>query len=122
MATEQKVCSITRLAGADLSNSQYLFVEQSAAGAITVCNAAGEFSLGVLQNDPTSGQAGTVAVSGVTKVVAGGNVAIGAKVATTAAGKALTATTGHQIMGEAISGGALDEVISILLRPSGAAA
>jgi hypothetical protein len=122
MATEQKVCSITRIAGADLSAAQYLFVEQSTAGTITVCNGAGEYALGVLQNDPTSGQAGTVAVSGVTKVVAGGTVAIGAKVTTTAAGKALTATTGQQILGEAMSGGDADEVISVLLRSSGAAA
>lgn len=120
MSIEQNVITITRTAGADLSAAQYCFVEQSSAGAITVCNTAGENALGVLQNNPPSGQAGAVACNGVTKVKAGATIEPGNQLTTTAAGKAAVATSGQVIMGEAISGGADGEIISMLIKPMAA--
>ena len=117
MATEYQVVCLTRVAGADLSAAQYKFVEMSSAGTVTVCNTAGEGALGVLQNDPTSGQTATIAYEGVSKVVAGDTVAIAGKVSTDNAGRAIPATTGHKILGVAMSGGAVGQIISVLLKP-----
>lgn len=118
MAVDYDLDVLTRLAGADLSTTgQYRFVEQSSAGTVTVCNSAGENALGVLQNNPASGQAATIAVGGVTKVLAGATIAIGEQLATTAAGKAAVATGGQVILGEAMSGGADGALISMLWRP-----
>lgn len=118
MAVDYDLDVLTRLAGADLSTTgQYRFVEQSSAGTITVCNAAGENALGVLQNNPASGQAATLAIGGVTKVIAGATIAIGDQIATTATGAAAVATNGQVILGEALSGGASGAIISMLWRP-----
>lgn len=118
MAVEYDLDVLTRLAGADLSTTgQYRFVEQSSAGTVTVCNGAGENALGVLQNNPASGQAATIAVGGITKVLAGATVAIGEQLATTSAGKAAPATGGQVILGEAMSGGGDGVLISMLWRP-----
>lgn len=118
MAVDYDLDVLTRLAGADLSaTGQYRFVEQSTAGTVTVCNSAGENALGVLQNNPTSGQAAVVAVGGVSKITAGATIAIGDQLATTAAGKAAPATNGQVILGEAMTGGADGSIISMLWRP-----
>ena len=55
-------------ASADLSAKQYHFVKISGAGTVTVCAAATDVPVGVLQNAPTSGQAAEVCAMGVTKV------------------------------------------------------
>lgn len=118
MAIEQNLDTITLVAGADLSSSQYKFVESNSSGTATVCNTAGEYALGVVQNDPTSGQAATIAVSGVSKVVLGGTVAINDQISTDNSGRAIAATTGHKILGIAIVGGAVGNIGSVLLRPA----
>lgn len=118
MAIEQNLVTITRAAGADLSSSQYKFVESNSSGTATVCGTAGEYALGVLQNDPTSGNAATIAVSGISKVVLGDTVAINVEVSTDASGRAIPATTGHKIVGIAIVGGAVGNIGSVLLRPA----
>lgn len=118
MAIEQNLVTITVVAGADLSSSQFKFVESNSSGTATVCNAAGEYVLGVLQNDPTSGQAATVATSGISKVVLGGTVAINDQISTDASGRAIAATTGHKIVGIARKGGSVGEIGSVFLRPA----
>lgn len=116
MAQEEKLTTITRPANADLSTKQYLFVEMDTSGNVGACNSAGELAIGVLQNDPdASGRAATVAIGGVSKVVLGGTVAINAKVATTAAGKADTAASGNHVMGICVKGGVLNDIGEVLL-------
>lgn len=95
MATEQNLICLSKVAGADLSAKQYYGVALQSDGEVEVANAAGEPVLGVLQNNPTSGQTATVAVSGVTKMIAGGVIAVGAYVAVDANGKAKTAVAGR---------------------------
>jgi hypothetical protein len=110
--------NITRTAGADLSAAgQYRFVEQTNTGAITICNSAGEKALGVLVNNPASGQAATVAVGGLVEIEAGATIAPGDLLATTAAGKAAVATNGQVILGEALSGGGDGAIVSMLFQP-----
>lgn len=118
MAIEHDLDNISRVAGADLSSAQFKFVESNSSGTVTVTNAAGEYVLGVLQNNPASGQAATVAVGGISKVVLGGTVSINDQISTDASGRAIAATTGHKIVGIAIKGGAVGEVGSVFLRPA----
>jgi len=86
MATEQILKSVTATAGADLSTHQYKFVKLSANKTVVLCAAATDIPFGILQNDPTSGQAATVAVSGVSKVVFGASIAAGLFAGTSATG------------------------------------
>lgn len=116
MATEYDVETFTLPAGADLSAKQFYFVELNNTGKVTVCNSAGERAFGVLQNDPTANQAATIAIGGVAKVIAGDTIAIGDQIATDASGRAIPATTGQIVLGDAISAGAVGNVVSVLLR------
>jgi len=59
--------SITLEAAADLSSSQYRFVTLDANGKAAVCGTNSK-PIGVLQNKPTSGEAATVMVAGITKL------------------------------------------------------
>jgi len=86
---------VTLAAGADLSAAQYHFVKLDGAGAVILCAAEGEEPLGVLQNAPASAAAAVVRYEGVTQLVGSTNLAIGARVATTAAGRAKAVVTGR---------------------------
>lgn len=81
-------------AGADLSAKQYYFVELDSNGAVTACNGATDKAIGVLQNDPTSGQAALVCILGRTKVIADAAIAIGDLLGTSADGQADPKTPG----------------------------
>lgn len=106
-------------AGADLSSSQFLCCVLDASGDAVLAG-DGAACLGVLQNDPGSGDAAQVNGPGnTTKVVFGATVAAGALVASDAAGKAVTATTGEYILGECIVGGDADEVGTVHLTMPG---
>lgn len=117
MALSERLNSITRPAGADLSAAQYRFVELDTAGKVTQCNTQGELALGVLQNDPDAAdRAAEVAVIGsVTKVTLGATVAANAKVMTDSTGRAITATSTNHVLGLCIKGGAVGEIGEVLL-------
>lgn len=119
MSSSERLNPQTFVAGADLSTTgQYRFVELGSGGTITVCNAAGEAAIGVLQNKPGSGQAGNVACVGSrTKVIAGAGVTAGAKVTTDNQGRAVTAASGNHVHGTACStADAAGDVIEVLLH------
>lgn len=97
----------TYLAGADLSAAQFRFVEFTS-GNVTRCNAAGERALGVLQNNPKSGAAADVVLTGITKVVASAAIAQGALITTTNDGKAVTAASGNTVNGRALEAATAD--------------
>lgn len=103
-------------AGADLSALQYTFVDLNSSGA-AVAPSNGARAVGVLQNAPTSGQAATVAKSGISKVVAGGSITRGASVTTNGSGAAIAATTGLQIHGVALYAADSGDIIPVLLKP-----
>lgn len=119
MSSEQKLNCITRIAGADLSAAQYRFVEPGAGGTVTRVNAAGEAVLGVLQNNPGSGQAATVALTGSrTKLVAGAALSENDDITTDNQGRAITAASGHRPHGIALeAAAAAGDIISVLLVP-----
>ena len=122
MATTQATISISLLAAADLSTKQGLFVEVTAAQTVNVCNAITDVAVGVLRNKPdAAGKAAEVDILGTTKVIAGAAIAVGAKVAPTAAGKAQTAVTTQYARAIALSAAGADgDEIEILLLPIGA--
>lgn len=108
MATEQKVQTITLVAAADLSAKQYCHIKVDSNGKAAVA-AAGEFAIGILQNNPGAGQAATVAYSGVSKVLAGGTVAAGATVKSDSNGKAADAMEANTNTSDA--GGVTDPLV-----------
>jgi hypothetical protein len=108
-------------ASGDLSSAQYKFVELTT-GQLTVCNAAGDFALGVLTNKPAAaGRSGNVVIFGPTKVKCGGAVTAGDLVTTDNAGLAVTVNpiggagdVNKAILGRAMStSSGTGEVISV---------
>lgn len=106
-------------AAADLSGKQYHFVRASAANACNQSSLASDTAvLGVLQNNPQSGQAATIAQQGLSKVVAGGSITVNALVTTNGSGRAAAAVSGDMVMGRALEAAANDgEVITVALQP-----
>lgn len=100
------VC-ISAAATGDLSSSQFYIMKWAAQDVVGLCtsstmNAAA--AIGVLQNDPTTGQAAEVLVFGPTKVVAGEAITVGSLLTCSTAGTANIAnTTGEYCWGRALS-------------------
>ena len=86
--------TFTRVAGADLSSSQYYFVKLSTTDTVVVCAAATDIPIGILQNAPTSGQEATIMVTGISKVSADAALSIGQLIRTAADGQADAKTVG----------------------------
>ena len=126
MAIDEAPVLVTMLAGADMSDAaaaaaqgQYHFVKQNTtAQTVVICSSQGEEVFGVMYDKPISGQAGAVAVSGVCKVMAGGAITIGNDVTVGADAQAEAAATGDAIAGKAMTTGADNQLMTILLRPS----
>ena len=100
-------------AGGDLSAeaNQYKFVELNSGGDVTVCGAAGDLPIGVLQNRPKLGEQAQVRVLGVTKVQADAALATpGAFIGTSADGqadaKALTDGGAEYVVGRTLTASA----------------
>lgn len=91
MATENSLKLVTFEAGADLSAKQYYFVKLSAANTVDVCSGATDIPIGILQNDPTSGQEAVVALlggGGISKVSSNEALTVGWMVGTSSDGQA----------------------------------
>lgn len=120
MATENNVSLLNYEAGADLSAGQFLFVKQHTTAGQAVLAGDGENAMGVLYEPAgAAGRAIAIATSGKVRVYAGGVVAIGARVAVDAAGKAVTAATGDYVMGIASTAGAADALMEVVLDKNG---
>lgn len=123
MAVEQPLYDVGLCAAAaDLSALQYTAVVLTPATAFSVSAAStsGGKIYGVLQNKPTVGIAAQVRRAGITKMVCGATVAAGAAVMSDAAGKAITAaTTGSTIIGQALEGGTVGQIITVDLLTAG---
>jgi hypothetical protein len=117
LSDSQVVLSIP--AGADLSAKQYTFVKISGTGVIAVA-ADTDVPIGVLLNDPASGETAAVAVSGVVKLKASAAITAGAVIGTAAAGTGVTRTVGTDttkyILGRAITAaGAAGDIITVAI-------
>lgn len=95
-------------AGADLSSKQFYAVQLTTSATITLADATVR-TIGVLQDTPASGQAGSVCVLGITRAITDGNagaIACMDTLASDANGKLVKTTTDN------------DEVVAIALEPS----
>lgn len=111
--------TIDRVAATDLSAKRYHLVMASGGGGIDQCVAADvNTGLGVLQNDPVADAHANVAVSGPSKVVAGGSLAADTLFTTTASGRATAAASGDLVFGRTLNeaAGADGDIINVLLQ------
>jgi hypothetical protein len=111
---------VSLVAAADLSSSQYRFVKLDSAGKAAACSAATDRPIGVLQNNPTSGNVAEVLVAGGTKLVLGGTVTEGQIVSPSSTGTAVTIAPGTDttkyICGSALTEGVSGDIISAVVN------
>lgn len=117
MSKASYVLDRTFTAENDLSAKQYYFVELSAANQVDVCDAATDFPIGVLQNEPEAGEGANVRLLGTSKVIASAAISAGAYVGTTATGTAVAKTAdGDIVRGIALEAAtAASDLIEIML-------
>ena len=113
-------------ANADLSTHQFKVVSlQSTAG---VCQLAATSIIvskvvGVLQNNPKSGDAAEVAYSGIAKAIAGtSTIVVGSLLTVNTTSRVVGTTTDNtQVVGKALAASsAIGDIIPVLLTPGGA--
>jgi hypothetical protein len=114
---------ITLVAGADLSANQYYFVKINSSGLAVLCSGATDKPIGVLQNDPASGEEAVITVVGGSKVVAGASIDEGVLIGTASTGKADAKTPGtdttEYVVGTVIlAAGADNEILTALINCS----
>jgi hypothetical protein len=116
MAIEERLITIGFLAaGSDLSTKQYHVVKLDAQGKAVLAG-AGELSLGILQNDPSEGQACDIAVDGVSKAKAGASITLGSLLSANANGQVVPATSGDYVIGIALEAASSGDIVSVLIR------
>ena len=125
MAYEAPVFSIPGLvAGADLSDYQYYLVKlNSTAQQVVRCDAVTDIPIGILQNDPESGEAAEVMALGVSKLKLGTTITKSQLIGTDTSGAAAvkaTTTTSEMVVGQCIEGGAAGEYGTVTVNCLGA--
>lgn len=98
MATNGHNCTITVQSGADHSGGGSQFKAVAIGGTIAAANTA---AVGILQNNPKSGEHMTVAYMGRMKAYAGGAIAAGAAVKVTTSGYLVAVASGDGAVGKA---------------------
>lgn len=102
----------------DLSTKRYFFVKPATGGKVDLLDSATTVCLGILQNKPSAADmAAEVAYAGPTKVVVGGTVAVGDRLGTDTAGKAVALTADKaRVMGVCMQAGAAGDTVQMLLK------
>lgn len=100
--------------------NQYRFVKVTGIHQVGLATAATDNVVGVMQNKPqVTGQAATVAIFGVTNVMASAAITAGQLVTATADGRAVSTTTAADVMGVALGDAAgANNLFPVLLRLS----
>ena len=94
MAYEIPGFKFTLVAGADLSALQYHFVKLNSSGQAVPVTAITDEPVGVLQNDPASGEEAEIMAFGISKLVADSAITTGDELGTSADGQADTIASG----------------------------
>jgi len=103
MATQGNQIRETMTAGADLSAKQWTFVKMNTTDRTVISATDGDAAMGVLINDPESGEAATVVTHGRVIVEVGtGGLTAGDNVASDASGEAITAASTDIVVGQAL--------------------
>lgn len=119
MATDNPGKTISLIADADYSAVEYPAVKMNGAKSFVVATAQTDEVIGVLQNRPKQGQAGTIMVSGITKVKTGANVAaVGALIVATTAGAVTVGTTGGKPFAKSLQTSTNGDIVPVLLQPA----
>jgi hypothetical protein len=122
MAEQSECLTIPMAAAADYSAKQWYLVTASANNTATLCSAATDAAVGVLQNGGETGAGLSVAIAGHSKVKLGDVVSAGALVGPDTSGRAVTITAGSSTtayaIGRCISGGNTNEIGTIVLCPA----
>jgi len=107
-------------AGEDLSGKQYTAVYLSAANQVKFATSQNSSLLyGILQNKPQSGEAAAVRDLGTTKWIAGAAVTAGDPLTTNGSGRAIKATSGAMVVGQALDTvGADGETLTARVHPA----
>jgi hypothetical protein len=108
------------VAGASFASNQYKFAEKSTAddGKVTLSNGAGGLCVGVIQDNPESGGASRVRISGTTWCVAGATITANSTYMSDASGTATAVTSGLWMMGIALTACASGEQFVLQLAPN----
>ena len=119
MAIENQVVpDLSYVAGEDLSSYQYYIVGLNTSRQLLLADGDETIAIGVLQNKPQSGEAGSVRESaGISKVKYGGTVTVGARLKASGGKAVVTTTAGDRVIGIAQIAGVLNDVGSVLLQP-----
>jgi hypothetical protein len=110
--------TISAKAAADLSGKIYHFVRLSAANTVNQASYAADNTLvGVLLNDPKTGEAATVQIAGIGHITAGAAITAGDPITTNGSGRAVAASSGQWVMGKALESAAADgDVIAAIFN------
>ena len=112
----------TLTAAADLSAKQYHFVKLASATTVNVCTATTDRAIGILQNNPTSGQQAVIQIFGISKVVADGTIAFNNVIGTSADSQADAIVPGTDTsvvtLGVAIQAASAGETFTMFLNPT----
>lgn len=117
----------TLVAGEDLSAKQYHFVKiDNGTGKAVAVSGATDRPIGVLQNNPTSGQEAEVLIVGGTKIECGGSASAGQALFASASATAVTLAFGTTAsaaysVGTFIAAGAAGEVSTAVIDCANAA-
>ena len=101
----------------DQSGNIHKFMKLNTSGQVLLQDSASAACIGVLKSSDGSatGRVVPVAVGGVTRVLAGATVAVGALVSSTTAGLATTASGAVYVQGTCLVGGDSGDIIEVLL-------
>jgi len=120
MAQQVNFGKLTFIAGEDLSDKMYYVVKLDSNGNVVLCG-ANEVAIGVLDGKPKAGERVAVNILGTSKVVSGGEIAVGSKVVSDANGKVVTMPVEagtYNVIGIALESSSGDgQLIEVLLRP-----
>lgn len=114
--------TIGRVAGEDLSSAKNRFVKIESGTGDVILPTAGDDPIGVTQTNPTDQNNVSVQIDGAPKVEAGGSITRSDDIATNGSGKAVTATSSDQIVGEALENASSGDLIPVKLDKDGDAA
>jgi len=116
--------AITLEASTDLSSYQFRFVgvDSNGKAALAITSTGDADVLGILQNKPTAGQAASIMIDGVSKIVAAGStLSAGDLVTNSTAGYATVHSAGDMIRGRVLFGssGSTGRVLTMVLQDIG---
>lgn len=114
-------CIGNLVADSSMASNQYKIVKMSTTNnTFSLCSVDGEVPLGILQDDPASGDAGSIMVLGVSKVVAAETLTAGDFYGTGASGTAKIiegtvtgADVGDMVLGQVLVGAAAGEYATV---------